>query len=1245
MRVKRLRASGAKRTKLRDQSFYNHVTIPADAASLDGRSVYSDEPAVCDPNYINSSESETATDVESEGDCLGVFVSSKHDEPDCIGEFVTQVELQINDQTSELSFPLPEPEKSEEPDREFKKEKVVENLARANVLSAASRNKSVAAIKPVHDVPKVLHLTLHALRFYRREGGSSRPYSGPVFAQIAVQGRTNASSSAPLAEKVETRATGEPDEGVVFGEEFGAGLADLPLEHDSFWDLETGDATASADALAGSLLSMSYDQPSSATSVLPHGSFASQQSASREKRSLFNRLFHRPDGGDSVSQEKKQKKKLKGRGAMKGRKSVFWEASWGEDFTIRLPPVSDTSASLMGILTFYEGRFRSRMCGRVRLSLGLFSTQKTHSIPMVQGDALPEWYEVELNHSHAMARVLLTVDVRAARPDVTAARGCMINVAGATAAFKQDYIPGGAERERESGPGSVLATKPSSLLRSSQCYGPSGRLVAGSVRAIQLHTETELEVLFAAFEVCDRNFDGTIDPMELRAVFSILNIPAMLTETLASSPESAEPMAFPEMLSLLHQVAPGFVIPQWLRAEDVYNLKIAFDICDANGDGLIGENELRAVLEQLLMRPPMSSELKRLTQFLDQNADGVVTWDEFVAFMFAQLYNDALPVHGFTLYNLASLSKKVTDGDKPEQESTKIFIDTFTLLEKWALDFLIAHAKKVKPYISPNAPTSHHDGDTPRHRSGNADSPRGSRGRRGGMEEANDEPSWMKELLNSARSAFSGSSPTTPRGIDDNARSAGRKTSRAMQDGEVSSAVVEEAGSGLGGAGDNDALPREDKDNDGHKGSSNNVASGYIRIDAAVTDTFTESPDDGGGRGQSSRSKREAAAHQLLDSTQRRRVNRAFNVCILKAALAGFVSTCVLATTELYATQALTLDGQSLFQLKQAVFWYWFVYIPVVGIATALEVLYVYRCTLSSAVVVAAWSGTALHPLDRRRAYLCAAIARVVLELGNSTEPTMGVDPLRRKSKLRIFLRSIAYKAKTSVTVFLARLSVKRVFVRAGLKGVLPFVGTPIVCAFNALVAWKCLSEAQSVIIGPRIAVAYFDGLLHGQTLTPMLRIQAYRAVSCAVVAKGEFHPALDVMLRHASYRLSKPPPSAVVDDKRVFVNSMAELNPEETRLVLQLLTLAIVADGSLSRREYELFQMVARASGRPNIEKDLREFDLVTDKYNRGDILTLPELRKLYPVNEEDRMDKAILGARHHIVRTLHRRVKYIVW
>ncbi len=342
-------------------------------------------------------------------------------------------------------------------------------------------------------------------------------------------------------------------------------------------------------------------------------------------------------------------------------------------------------------------------------------------------------------------------------------------------------------------------------------------------------------------------------------------------------------------------------------------------------------------------------------------------------------------------------------------------------------------------------------------------------------------------------------------------------------------------------------------------------------------------------------------AVHVLNAAERAAMRRVHWGAVGRAALAGALSGGTCAAAEVYA------DGR----WAHEPFRYWLFLGAVTAAASVLEIAFLYWDTLRAVHELARVAGLELFGRDRASSddALVDALARAALELPNPVDVGARVNPHREAQKWRLVLASVAYKAKVGVTNFLLKLLLRRALSRAALRSYLPFVALPVTAAWNAVVSWMVLREARIRALGPS-AVEELVGLIFGDVagLSPEGRLCAVRAVAAAIVRTQDLHPNL-VRLLEAVRRRAGDPGQAELDDVGLFLEQLVALEAGERTLALQVLAVACVVDGRLSKREKALWADALAAAGRA---VDFTNLERLRLHFVRGDGIADDVLRAL---------------------------------
>lgn len=219
--------------------------------------------------------------------------------------------------------------------------------------------------------------------------------------------------------------------------------------------------------------------------------------------------------------------------------------------------------------------------------------------------------------------------------------------------------------------------------------------------------------------------------------------------------------------------------------------------------------------------------------------------------------------------------------------------------------------------------------------------------------------------------------------------------------------------------------------------------------------------------------------------------------------------------------------------------------------------------------------------VDSEDEIFAAVLARAALEIPNPPRPMFGIDPRREASRLRILMATMVYKAKVSLTKFVVRTLLTRVFGRAALRAWIPFVAIPITALWDALVCRRALREARLRAIGPSAAQELLGFVLaaHPEP-SPALREALMRAIGTAVVRSRDFHPNLIELLDDLKGRIGETAAEAL-DDVPRFIECLRRLAPDEQRSVLHALVIGCILDGRVRQGERAIMSRAFRVCGR----------------------------------------------------------------
>lgn len=295
---------------------------------------------------------------------------------------------------------------------------------------------------------------------------------------------------------------------------------------------------------------------------------------------------------------------------------------------------------------------------------------------------------------------------------------------------------------------------------------------------------------------------------------------------------------------------------------------------------------------------------------------------------------------------------------------------------------------------------------------------------------------------------------------------------------------------------------------------------------------------------------------------------------VARAMVAGALSALASGVTEVIAGRRFGLDAVP---TQHDLVRYWVVYLVVTIVVSIAEIAYLYVDTLMAVRALAHCAGVRFEGSQSSRT-VAASLARAALELPDSHEPVLGVNPRRESSRARLVLASLAYKLKVSVSSFVFKLVVRRALGRFATRQLLAFAAVPINALWNGIVTYRVLREARIRAIGPSAVEAVMRSLEMPPHLTfsEEGKQAMVRAVASAMVRSESAHPNLVYLLRRMHEMLGPFDDEIVLDDPRLLLAQLAVLEREQAARVRRVLALASILDGRLAGNEKRLLRDAA---------------------------------------------------------------------
>jgi hypothetical protein len=315
---------------------------------------------------------------------------------------------------------------------------------------------------------------------------------------------------------------------------------------------------------------------------------------------------------------------------------------------------------------------------------------------------------------------------------------------------------------------------------------------------------------------------------------------------------------------------------------------------------------------------------------------------------------------------------------------------------------------------------------------------------------------------------------------------------------------------------------------------------------------------------------------------------------VVRAAVAGALSGAASAAAAIWAHRYLGPDGAPLSTVAGLKFWG--VVMAVTIVASVLEIGFLYWDALRSVHAMAGAAGLGLSgkALAGEQREVALALARAALELPNPPHRTFGIDPRRESVRWVVVLAALLYKAKIAVTTFVVKVALRSLLGRVAVRALFELVTIPVTALWNAIVCFVVMREARLRTMGPSAASALVARALAETQPSPGGRAAAFRSVASAIVRTQDFHPNHLALVRVLVDRLG-PIDFDAVDDSARFLRELGGLDASDRTFALDLLVIAAVLDGRLTRAEKRLlaeaFDACERALDLAEVEQLRRAF------------------------------------------------------
>lgn len=267
---------------------------------------------------------------------------------------------------------------------------------------------------------------------------------------------------------------------------------------------------------------------------------------------------------------------------------------------------------------------------------------------------------------------------------------------------------------------------------------------------------------------------------------------------------------------------------------------------------------------------------------------------------------------------------------------------------------------------------------------------------------------------------------------------------------------------------------------------------------------------------------------------------------------------------------------------------YWLLFGGVSGLAAAVEVAFLYFDSLRAVHRISSACDVELFPEGNEKSAMAGVMVRAAMELPNPPDGDPYVNPFREASKLKLLLGVLMYKGKILVTNALAKVLIRKIFIRGAARAWLEFVAVPVTAAWNAVICFWVLREARVRAIGPSAVLECLPEWF--SDASPALAKSAQRAVGVCVSASRDLHPNhLQMLLwlrKNSGVEVTEQPESVTH-----FKKSLQHLSDVERRVAIDVFAMATIIDGRLSSRETKILSAISDSDSDKSVRNILHQF------------------------------------------------------
>ena len=204
-------------------------------------------------------------------------------------------------------------------------------------------------------------------------------------------------------------------------------------------------------------------------------------------------------------------------------------------------------------------------------------------------------------------------------------------------------------------------------------------------------------------------------------------------------------------------------------------------------------------------------------------------------------------------------------------------------------------------------------------------------------------------------------------------------------------------------------------------------------------------------------------------------------------------------------------------------------------------------------------------------------MVRSALEIEDPAIEYLGIDPQKYVSTHWLLIRTLLYKAKILLTTIVAKLILKKIAMRYGMRMGFIWVAIPVTAIWDAIVMYRVVKDAKLRLFGYHLSKYLAQEVITDKLLdshSKGVREGAIRAISTIMVLAQNYHPNNVLLLIRLNENL------AIKDEKNydnleIYLDYLNQVSIEERHLLRTLSGIGAVFDGKMKREEKRALEKI----------------------------------------------------------------------